>query len=329
MGGFPVPNGVANVNVEVAVGSDRYCMEFGGFGDGNKYLFKNAQAPAACPECGNLTVEGFETCDPPGFFGCFVGGCPSDCTCAVCGDGDIEGFESCDPPGNTTQCAGNTTCTAGCGCPPPPPTCVESYPACDGTCPSGGGCIGFFGTCLCAAGDCVGGSSPPTCGGSCPAEYECLSLPADCECVQPVCGDGLVSESEDCDPPGNTTQCPGSLACNFDCTCPCPGTAQVVGGFCWYLGASGASCDATCTGMGLACDAATVSYAGSGGTDAQCLAVLTALGADNAFLGSETGFSPSGCCNYNYPPGQGFRYMNPPTTCSASFPNLYRACACQ
>jgi hypothetical protein len=34
-----------------------------------------------------------------------------------------------------------------------------------------------------------------------------------------TCGDGIVGENEDCDPPG-WASCPGGAACRADCTCP-------------------------------------------------------------------------------------------------------------
>jgi len=54
-----------------------------------------------------------------------------------------------------------------------------------------------------------------------------------------------------------------------------------VGGFCWVLGAFGQSCTTACTtaGFSSASLAGTRDFAGSAGTDANCLAVLDALGA--------------------------------------------------
>src|SRR5262249_27538206 len=34
-----------------------------------------------------------------------------------------------------------------------------------------------------------------------------------------TCGDGIVNQNEDCDPPG-WASCPGGAACRTDCTCP-------------------------------------------------------------------------------------------------------------
>lgn len=46
LGGFPVPNGAATIDVQVQIGSDSYCMTFTGTGNGNKFLVKDAVAGA-------------------------------------------------------------------------------------------------------------------------------------------------------------------------------------------------------------------------------------------------------------------------------------------
>jgi hypothetical protein len=117
------------------------------------------------------------------------------------------------------------------------------------------------------------------------------------------------------------------------CLPPCPSGGQHVGGFCWYLGAGGQSCDAVCTGIGQTCDPATVTYAGSGGTDTNCQTVLNALGSAGALV------YPSFDCAGVPLPGLGcatdtssntIRCATPTTTCSAAGDLLtLRACACQ
>ncbi len=37
---------------------------------------------------------------------------------------------------------------------------------------------------------------------------------------QPTCGNGVIDAGEQCDPPGNTTQCSGGGTCSASCTCP-------------------------------------------------------------------------------------------------------------
>jgi hypothetical protein len=110
---------------------------------------------------------------------------------------------------------------------------------------------------------------------------------------------------------------------------PCPSSGQLVGGFCWYLGAEGASCDTTCAGVGLTCDpVATNSYAGAEGTDANCTAVVTALDHTVPFF-SQVSFGDIGCFVLDYFGRNGARSIDDPTTCSAAFANGERACACQ
>jgi hypothetical protein len=112
------------------------------------------------------------------------------------------------------------------------------------------------------------------------------------------------------------------------CACqdaPSACTGELVGGFCWYLGAAGASCDTTCANQGLACDPATISYAGTGGTLAQCDAVLDALaGPGTTYALSDTA---SGCLRYLG--STAFHDTGFPTTC-AEVPSgtIERACAC-
>ena len=63
MGGFPVPPGAATVDVEVQVGSDKYCMTFSGTGDGNKFVVKDAVATSCAaatptPTATNTPTDG-------------------------------------------------------------------------------------------------------------------------------------------------------------------------------------------------------------------------------------------------------------------------------
>ncbi len=112
----------------------------------------------------------------------------------------------------------------------------------------------------------------------------------------------------------------------------CGGAGGVkVGGVCWYLGALSASCDATCLAAGLSYDTATLTFAGSGGTWAQCQAVMDALGQTAPPLvdGEDAPSCPSGlgCVKDE---GIRFRCTDPvATTATASAPVAYRACACQ
>ena len=162
------------------------------------------------------------------------------------------------------------------------------------------------------------------------------------------CNDGLVNTvGEQCDGAdlggndcttlgfgGGTLACDG---CSFDTTgCTfCPAGGGWLGVACWYLGAPGESCDDTCTAVGLTYDSTTKSYAGSGGNLAQCVAVLSALGADVGTNrgdadGCGTGQTPQyiGCFSYPTEPDYG-RCPDDPTDGPSSVAGYARACACQ
>jgi hypothetical protein len=102
----------------------------------------------------------------------------------------------------------------------------------------------------------------------------------------------------------------------------CPGVT--VGGFCWLLGASGQSCDAVCGT--LAYDSATLTYAGSSGTDANCEAVLDALGVPAGSLFSGTCSEAVGCA---YTGTSRLRCTSPQTDSSTGSAGYERACACK
>jgi hypothetical protein len=101
---------------------------------------------------------------------------------------------------------------------------------------------------------------------------------------------------------------------------------KIVGGYCWYLGASARSCEQVCASRGGA-NAATITYAGTGGTNAQCNSVLTALGVPGTMTGD------AGTCHAALGCGLLFgvrgRCVNAPTTTAAwYFIGNQRACAC-
>ncbi len=122
----------------------------------------------------------------------------------------------------------------------------------------------------------------------------------------------------------------------------CDAGAAVVGGNCWYFGANNQSCDTVCSTHG-GYNSATESFAGSGGSDGSCVAVLDALGQSQpGCTGAEnrTGLAvgcgmdfetsnscPSGGSTRNY-----VRYTSPATTAAGSSAGnslfIRRACAC-
>ena len=106
-----------------------------------------------------------------------------------------------------------------------------------------------------------------------------------------------------------------------------PCTAE-VGGFCWFLGDAGAACESTCAAQGRSYDdAGTAGYAGSGGTNEQCLAVLTALGATQEASADAVSCGMGLGCHVDVA-SQPHRCTDP-TTAAAAGVTVGRACACQ
>ncbi len=108
-------------------------------------------------------------------------------------------------------------------------------------------------------------------------------------------------------------------------------SGNIVGGHCWYLGASGQSCDAVCSSHGGCNLAGTRDYAGTGGTLQNCQAVLSALGYTNSAGDLEIS-AGVGCGRWSFfGLGGNIRFTGGPTTCSAQnagFGTVSRACAC-
>lgn len=105
------------------------------------------------------------------------------------------------------------------------------------------------------------------------------------------CGNGTVEAGEDCDfgtldgqscsTATAAAEPYGELACVAGCAFDasgcfaCPG--RLVGGACWVLSGQGDSCTNACANQGLAYDTVTATYAGSGGSSENCLAVAQAM----------------------------------------------------
>nr|MDJ0767129.1 hypothetical protein [Myxococcota bacterium] len=102
-----------------------------------------------------------------------------------------------------------------------------------------------------------------------------------------------------------------------------------MGGFCWYFGEDGQSCDAVCADHG-GYHEATRTYAGSDGTNAQCNDLLTAFGAaatftDDGYFEQAEGIG-IGCSEYEKSER---RRITAPTTDDISYVWGYRrVCAC-
>ncbi len=104
----------------------------------------------------------------------------------------------------------------------------------------------------------------------------------------------------------------------------CPNSGASVGGYCWYAGALGQSCTTVCSGLSLVYNAATLSYAGSSGSDANCLSVLNALSLGAAAVSTQ--FDARGCQASN---ANVRKRGTLSTTAGASNATWARACSCE
>jgi hypothetical protein len=110
---------------------------------------------------------------------------------------------------------------------------------------------------------------------------------------------------------------------------PCEAT---TGGFCWFLGAEGESCDTVCANNGRLYDSATETYAGSGGTDGNCEDVWAALGGPGDYTNLVSCSVGNGCSGLHLTipiEVDVFTRCTPSTTAAASSATVKRACACQ
>ncbi len=118
----------------------------------------------------------------------------------------------------------------------------------------------------------------------------------------------------------------------------CLTSGFLVGGRCWFVSGAGESCDERCAGQALAYDAATESFAGSGGTLGNCQKLVNgylAIFYPGLSLGAldhpcaDFGLGGLGCAALSV----GFaavpvRCTTPPTTSLAEHPDAARFCAC-
>jgi len=169
-----------------------------------------------------------------------------------------------------------------------------------------------------------------------------------------TCGNGTIEPGESCDfgtvLAGQTCNSAtsgakpyGKLACGAGCVFDtsgcfaCPG--KVVGGYCWWKGPDGLSCANTCASIGMAYDPATATYAGSGGSDANCIAVAAAWfswfsppAPPISIQG--IGSSGVGCGDFSFPviingAASGIVRDASPTLAEAVDAQIGRFCACQ
>lgn len=107
-------------------------------------------------------------------------------------------------------------------------------------------------------------------------------------------------------------------------TCDSGGAA--VGGVCWYYAADNTNCTTTCAAHG-GYNAATLTYAGSAGSAANCAAVMDAIGAPATAVISQVCGLALGCM-YDFATPSRFFCSGPATNASDAYIGGRRACAC-
>jgi hypothetical protein len=118
----------------------------------------------------------------------------------------------------------------------------------------------------------------------------------------------------------------------------CKNGGVLVDGFCWWQAADGASCDETCSKIGMATSPATVEYAGSKGTDVACGKVAGSFGTENKLSGPSLAKScdSEGCakcsagssCSPDFGVSQSYRCIAKETTTSFKKAGTKPFCAC-
>src|SRR5438094_7694672 len=106
----------------------------------------------------------------------------------------------------------------------PPVTCEQTFPTCNGPCPTGQTCASTPTGCVCQT-PCA--NSAPTCNGTCPTGQTCASTPTGCVCQTPC---------ENSSPTCNGTCPPGQVCASTPtgCVCetPCENSAPACNGTC-------------------------------------------------------------------------------------------------
>lgn len=146
--------------------------------------------------------------------------------------------------------------------------------------------------------------------------------------VDAGCGNGIIDAGEDCDGLALGSCLAG---CEPDCTCtpppPCPGFEDA--GVCWVLSGPEGDCLDACSDAMRSYSTLTESYAGSGGSNAACTAILNALGYPGG-AGAVTCAAGVGCGHLNsFPFDENRRCTSPPTASGSTLTDFDRACGCE
>jgi cysteine-rich repeat protein len=169
------------------------------------------------PVCGDLRLDGRETCDPPGVDPPPPGGnlCRADCT--YCGDAKVQPGEQCDDGNDIDVDICTNACTFN-----QPPGCGNGVIDMAGeTCEPPGSDPPPPGGNLCRINCTYCGDGVPNSGEECDdgntddldaCRNDCTSTPPS------LCGNLTLNPGETCDPPGSDPPPPGGNLCRVDCT---------------------------------------------------------------------------------------------------------------
>src|SRR5438093_841025 len=106
----------------------------------------------------------------------------------------------------------------------PPVTCQQTFPTCNGPCPSGQTCVVVGGTCVCQT-PCA--NSAPTCNGTRPTGQVCAPTAGGCVCQTPC-----ENSSPTCNGTCPTGQVCASTPTGCVCQTPCENSAPACNGTC-------------------------------------------------------------------------------------------------
>jgi hypothetical protein len=129
----------------------------------------------------------------------------------------------------------------------------------------------------------------------------------------------------------STTVTVGGVSDNWSVTTASACGGSSVGGFCWYVGASNQSCNTVCTSRGGVNLSGTRDYAGSGGSDANCINVRDALGLSGITFapdGSSSSYVVGLGCAVSFNNSSSTRVIDVTTNATDANSLFKRVCAC-
>src|SRR5437867_5564216 len=140
----------------------------------------------------------------------------------------------------------------------PPVTCEQTFPTCNGPCPSGQTCVVVGGSCVCQT-PCE--NSAPTCNGTCPTGQVCASTPTGCVCqtpceaaTAPTCNGTCPNPNQVCAPTAGGGSCVCQTPCENSAAPTCNGTCPNPNQVCAPTAGGGSCvCQTPCENSAAAC----------------------------------------------------------------------------